>query len=218
MAWILHIDTSAETGTVALAQDGVVKANKTNTQTRDHASVINLYINELLSDCNISLADVSAFCVCGGPGSYTGLRIGLSTAKGFCYAMEKPLMLQNRLLLMTLPYINHYKTIISVLQARQSEYFIGIYNDRTEEVLPPKHIHTQDLRSLNEFINADTIIAGAVEEEITTAFGENTTYKQGLDVNINNWATYAHEQYQCNAFVSLASSTPYYLKQVFTHK
>src|ERR1019366_2430074 len=100
MHYLLHIDTSTDTGAVAIGGDGNLLAYRANTETRNHATTINNMINDVLAEVKISLEDLSCIVVCAGPGSYTGLRIGLATAKGLCYALDKPLMLDNRLTLL----------------------------------------------------------------------------------------------------------------------
>src|ERR1035437_1453422 len=100
MQYLLHIDTSTDTGVVALNCDGVILAYKVNEEARNHASTINIMIEKLLAGVKISLSDLDGIVVCAGPGSYTGLRIGLATAKGLCYALNVPLILDNKLTLL----------------------------------------------------------------------------------------------------------------------
>ena len=92
MKYILHIDTSTDIGTIALSGDGRILSYLRTTETRNHAGVINNMIERVISDMKITLEQLSAISVCAGPGSYTGLRIGVATAKGLCYALNKPLI------------------------------------------------------------------------------------------------------------------------------
>src|SRR5574343_439289 len=92
MAIILNIDCAQETAAVGIARDGECLAMRSNAQQTDHASWIHLAIKELFAETGISLTQTNAVAVTSGPGSYTGLRVGMATAKGFCYALQKPLI------------------------------------------------------------------------------------------------------------------------------
>ena len=92
MALILNIETSTEVCSAALSRDGVLINIKENLEGQNHAKLITLYIKELLDESNIVVNQLDAIAVSGGPGSYTGLRIGVSVAKGICYASHLPLI------------------------------------------------------------------------------------------------------------------------------
>lgn len=230
MAYILHIDTSAESGLTALSKDGEILAQKINEEVRNHASTINKDIDFVLSASGIALKDVDAITVCSGPGSYTGLRIGVSTAKGICYALNKPLMMDSKLLLIAYDVwndlneewepdnkINQY---YAILPAREGEYFVSGYDKNFTENLAPTHMLKTDALQL-EF-TSETMVIGELDEEMTQKAEQNntevyTTFKSH-QANAESWAKYAYQQYKCKAFVNLANSEPNYLKKVYTHK
>lgn len=223
MAYILHIDTSAETGVVALAKDGQVLSVKEQNNARNHAATINNDIEELLKANKIGLGDISAFCVNGGPGSYTGLRIGLATAKGYCYALDKPLMMHNRLLLLCLPGVqdisNTADTYMAVLLAREGEYFAAAYDKELNAIQEPQHVDMANIGQFTAQLRGSISVAGYVDEIIMNSL-------QNADVKVDRrttpdtaaWARYSFEEYNCNRIVSLANAEPFYLKQVYTHK
>jgi tRNA threonylcarbamoyladenosine biosynthesis protein TsaB len=82
---LLYIDTSASKATVALSQEGRITAVRTHDNANEQAAVLNIMINNVLEEASCNLDQVDALCVCAGPGSYTGLRVGLSTAKGIAF-------------------------------------------------------------------------------------------------------------------------------------
>ncbi len=89
---IILIETSTALCSVALAQDGAVTSYRESSAPKAHASLTAVFIQEMLAERGITLADCDAVCVSKGPGSYTGLRVGVSTAKGLCFGSGKPLL------------------------------------------------------------------------------------------------------------------------------
>lgn len=222
MAYILHIDTSADKGMVALAKDGKVAEVITTTETRNHAAVLNTNIEELISRQGITLNHIAAFCVCGGPGSYTGLRIGLATAKGYCYAMDKPLMMHNKLELLA---VNRYyddrkpDNFVCVLKAREQEYFLAVFNRELNEIIAPKHMFEQDVVAAVNQLEGSITCIGAIDDFIKKCFeGQNAIFFDTTDIDIDAWSRYAQQDFESNAFVNLVAAEPFYLKQAFTHK
>lgn len=223
MHYILHIDTSGEKALIALGRDGVLIDQVVSTDTRNHASVLNIYINELLGKAGVSLKELSAIAVCGGPGSYTGLRIGLATAKGLCYTLGKPLMLHNSLLLMALTSIynnnNAYNQYAVVMPARDKEYFFASYNAETKTVIEPHHVEENELiQTINQLTDVLLTISNISEDVFNVLKASKDIHIDKVDnIGINGWLKYAFDRFNCNDFVSLSSAEPFYLKQVYTH-
>ncbi|MBS1772782.1 MAG: tRNA (adenosine(37)-N6)-threonylcarbamoyltransferase complex dimerization subunit type 1 TsaB [Bacteroidetes bacterium] len=223
MAYILHIDTSGDAGLVALNHDGVMVGSMTNTDTRNHAAVINLHIEKVLADAGITMQQLDAVCVCGGPGSYTGLRIGLATAKGLCYVLDKPLMMHNKLQLLTLKHyygnLSEYEFYSAILNARDKEYFIATYNNKSEIIQEPQHIMEEDLQKFRSLLTGKTLLAGDINEGFNNFFqGDDIVFIAENDVDTASWSKYAFEQFNCHNFVNMAHAEPFYLKSVYTHK
>lgn len=222
MNYILHIDTSGDTGSVFIAGDGSVLSMITNTDSRNHAAVLNEHINTVLADAGISLPELSAIAVCGGPGSYTGLRISLSTAKGLCYVLDKPLMLHNKLELMALEqyykHLSEYDVYTAFLPARDKEYFICSYSNKKEVIIKPRHIVEEEIPVLFEGVEADVLVTCTAGTEMRRIIKDKSVRYEtikGIDNSI--WAVYALQQYNLHSFVNLSTSEPFYLKQVHTH-
>lgn len=219
MAYILHIDTSAETSLIALSKDGELICETHNAEARNHAATININVDVVLKAGSIKLKDLSAISVCGGPGSYTGLRIGLATAKGYCYALGIPLMMHSRLLLIAAKHAIKAQNIVSILQAREDEYFIAVYDAELKAINEPKHILIEDLSAYLSDFKDNAVCCGAIDEQVDDIISQlNITDAGGSNVDILAWCTYAYEEYKHNSFSDLASSEPFYLKQVYTHK
>ena len=222
MKYLLHIDTSGDSGCVALAGDGKLLAHQINTEARNHAGSINIMIQDIIGEVGISIKDLSGIVVCAGPGSYTGLRIGLSTAKGLCYAADLPLLMDNKLtLLANQAYAREgktYKYYAALLTAREKEYFISVFDNEFNNIFPAQHIQENELRTIvldhkKIHMSVDaSFVANSLE------IGENLNISTMSEIDLNLWVSYAFEQYQCNKTVNLSTAEPFYLKQVYTHK
>ena len=221
MAYILHIDTSSEKSIVALAQDGKILHHRESDKERNNAATINGTIEAVLLAEGVNLTKISAVAVIGGPGSYTGLRIGLSTAKGICYVLDKPLILHNKLDLSALEKCDEYGDLydyyLTVLPAREKEYFACMYNNKRENVSVSAHIEEPTLLELMKHPNL--LVAGVLERTIVDVLNnDNVKFIENDQIHLTFWAKFAFQSYTCNNFSDLANSEPFYLKQVYTHK
>lgn len=202
MSYILHIDTSGNNGLVALSKDGFWVSKKVNENERDHATTINLHIDELLKEAKITLANISAVAVIAGPGSYTGLRIGLATAKGICYAGAIPLMLYNKLDLMVqyaLREDRDYDFYLALLPARVDEFFITLFDKDGNNIISARHVHINELNLIKETYQNLIIIKD--EKEVLEG---------------DSWYQIAAKDLIDQRFSPLSSSIPFYLKDVYT--
>jgi tRNA threonylcarbamoyladenosine biosynthesis protein TsaB len=222
MNYLLHIDTSGDTGIVAIARDGGLICQASNTETRNHAATINIMIDEMVAVAGITLNDLSAVVVCAGPGSYTGLRIGLATAKGLCYALDVPLLLDNKLTLLAYQAFkkndNKYGYYIPLLLAREREYFISVFDDTFKNTLPAKHIADNELPGILEGKAHICFISKEIDDENHKKYANIAYVDVDTDIDLSLWVFYAFEQFKCNNTVNLSTAEPFYLKQVYTHK
>jgi tRNA threonylcarbamoyladenosine biosynthesis protein TsaB len=149
---ILLIDTSQETGTAALAGDGEVLFKEENNIAKEHATWLHPAIKRILEKANITVRDLEAVAVVAGPGSYTGLRVGMAAAKGFCYALKIPLITRNTLEMMAEsmkePAANNAALVCPMIDARRDEVFTALY--RIDPVHGPRSsvIGQEDLQQI----------------------------------------------------------------------
>ncbi len=138
---ILLIDTAQETGIAALSKDGEVLFQEENKIQKEHASWLHMAIGRLMTAAQITVRDLEAVAVIAGPGSYTGLRVGMAAAKGFCYALKIPLITQNSLVVMaqSMTAIAEKKNalICPMIDARRQEVFTALYSLETANRQPP---------------------------------------------------------------------------------
>src|SRR4051812_39241342 len=108
MALILNIDTATNRASVGFADENGIVAEQTSEDQKNHAAFVQSAVSQLMQSHQIALQNIDAVAVVNGPGSYTGLRVGLASAKGLCYALNKPLILLNTLEVMALASVNAY--------------------------------------------------------------------------------------------------------------
>ncbi len=132
---ILQIETATASCSVALARDGIVLGCRQINERNIHAEVITLFIDELISTAALKYTDLDAIAVSCGPGSYTGLRIGVSTAKGLCFALDKALIAIETLEAMAYGMASRSEHLIAgdtllcpMIDARRMEVFTAVFN------------------------------------------------------------------------------------------
>ena len=130
---ILHIETSTELCSVALSRGSSCLAVKESTEGRNHAALLTLFIDDLLKTSRLTVRQLDAVAVSSGPGSYTGLRIGLSTAKGLCYGANIPLIAVSTLQAMSMGFARQYdlpsdSLLCPMIDARRMEVYTALYD------------------------------------------------------------------------------------------
>ena len=140
MALILNIETATTVCSVSLAKDGKLLSLKEQNGDYSHAENLTLFIEDVCKQANIKLSQIDAVAVSKGPGSYTGLRIGVSTAKGLCFSLDKPLISISTLLSITQSIVQSSKFKIEnsdlfcpMLDARRMEVYCAMYDFQNEK-------------------------------------------------------------------------------------
>ena len=138
MPLILQLETATSVCAVALSIDGKTIAFKEETAQNIHASKLTLFISEVMEQAGIKFNDLDAIAVSKGPGSYTGLRIGVSTAKGLCFALDKPLIGINTLKMMATGFLAEHAgyegLVCPMIDARRMEVFTAVFDHQLTEV------------------------------------------------------------------------------------
>ena len=136
MSYILNIESSTTNCSVSLANNGeLISIRELNEKNYSHSTKLHSFIEEVLKNSNITVNKLSAIAVSSGPGSYTGLRIGVSAAKGLCYALQIPLISVPTLKVLARQLnIQREDLIIPVMDARRDEVYSAVYNSEYELV------------------------------------------------------------------------------------
>ena len=161
--YILLLETATDSCSVALADNTEIIAEKYINQPKAHASLLARYISDILKENNITMAECSAVAVSKGPGSYTGLRVGVSCAKGLCYGASKPLVAVCTLATIAQGAIDNNLftgegdyTIVPMIDARRMEVYTANFNSKGEQLTPV------EAKILDENSYAELLAAGPV--------------------------------------------------------
>ncbi|MCD8740068.1 tRNA (adenosine(37)-N6)-threonylcarbamoyltransferase complex dimerization subunit type 1 TsaB [Mucilaginibacter roseus] len=226
MNTILQIETATTACSLALAFNGEVAVYKTINQRNIHAEVITLYIDELLKEAGAEYAMLDAIAVSAGPGSYTGLRIGISTAKGLCFALDKPLIAIETLEAMTKGFIaakaveiDDDTLLCPMIDARRMEVYTALFSANGQRVTET----SAEIIDANSY--ADRLANGKV-----IFFGDGAPKFQDVLTHPNaviipdfvNSAEHltkpALQKLQTGAFEDVAYYEPFYLKDFIAGK
>ncbi len=221
MKYLLHIDTSTDLGTVAIGGDGELIAIKNNEGGRNHAATINLLIEDLLAVAGLKFSDLSGVVVCAGPGSYTGLRIGMATAKGLCYALDIPLFLHNRLTLLAYQswkvHQQEFDNNAALLVAREKEYFFAVYDNNFNCIINPQHIVEKQYNELISDFSRVFLITDVQDSEFDKLSVNIAKSDKNITIDVKMWVYYSFICFTEGKAENLFLSEPFYLKQVYTH-
>jgi len=157
MSRLILIETSTSLCSVALAVDGRIVSSIESTEARAHAAMTAPYVNDVLKEAGLSVADCDAVCVSSGPGSYTGLRVGSSTAKGLCFAAGIPLLAVGTLEILA------FQAISSNVLPKDCKYIIPMIDARRMEVYTA--VFSPSGQRLNE-VSSSVIDSGSFEKEL----------------------------------------------------
>ena len=219
MSYILQIDTSGDKGLLVLSFEGKIISQKFIEDNKKQASLINILIDELLADASIEFDKIHAVAVIAGPGSYTGVRLGLATAKGICYAMNIPLIMQLKLEILSRQLYQSFSSEFysCVLKAREKEYFIALYDNNFKTEIFPHHVSEEELKNIFSKIRNKTSISTDCIEEIRVLENENICVHSNANVDAEFWSLCCMQSFkECN-FNNLSTSEPFYLKNTFIH-
>jgi tRNA threonylcarbamoyladenosine biosynthesis protein TsaB len=221
MSIILNIDTSLESASVSIAKEGIILSVQTNAIQREHASFVHVAINELLAKENLKPAQLNAVGVTLGPGSYTGLRVGLSAAKGLCYALNKPLITVGTLEMMAKDMMLQMEKTTDCLfcpmiDARRMEVFTAMYDENFKEIITPHAI-----------VLTPQSFAEKYDEKMLVFFGSGMNkWKDISNINKAFWGTnkslpnalnmLTFQKFILEDFANLSSAIPQYSKPFYT--
>ena len=230
---ILCIETSTAVCSVALVNNGNVIALRESLDGQNHAEKITIFIDEVMKEANLSYKDLDAVATSMGPGSYTGLRIGVSTAKGLCYAMEKPLIAIDTLAAMAHGLLSQQSTVNSqqiessefkaqssesilcpMIDARRMEVYTAFFNDKLERTSETEALVIDENSFMELKQNNHLYLFGDGADKLAALFenDENITVVEKFYCSAAYMAKLADEAFTNKQFVDTAYFEPFYLK------
>lgn len=222
MGLILSLETTTTNCSVALGRDGKLLALKEhNSKKYSHAEKLHLFIKDVLSEANLSLTDLDAIAVSKGPGSYTGLRIGVSAAKGLCFSLGIPLIAVDTLQLLAekkSAKIENADFIIPLLDARRMEVYTAVFDHLNEKILPTEAKILDDT-AYAEFLNKGktVFIGNAVEKLEDIRPHRNAKFIDALP-SAREMVDLAEIKHKKSDTEDVAYFEPYYLKDFLIKK
>ena len=230
---ILLIDTAQELGMVALAKEGRVILSEENKIAKEHAAWLHPAISRILAGAKITIRELSAVAVVAGPGSYTGLRVGMAAAKGFCYALKIPLITGNSLALMAEAMKGEAREnnalICPMIDARRDEVFTALYqlvighpssvigDVSLTEILPPQAM-ILDKNAFDSYLSGNRIIfSGTGAVKLEKMINSSQAIFKSQSIIIQSFATLSQLDFDAGKWADPVFSAPVYLKEFFSY-
>lgn len=218
MPLILNIDTATEIASVCITLNGHPLALKKNEYQKEHASFVHPAIALLLKETGYSLTDIDAFAVTSGPGSYTGLRVGMAAAKGFCYALSKPLIAINTLEVMTRAAADAGGKLAKnllfcpMIDARRMEVFAAVYNSDMHCIFSPQPVILNEKFFEDYRKNYKMLFFGSGSVKLKQVLFNDNSLFSDIQANAANLGTIADRAFHKRNFADISHSEPTYFK------
>lgn len=218
MAIILNMDTSTEVCSVCVSENGTILSIREDREGKNHASLLTIFIEEVLKESGLQSTDLSAVSVSKGPGSYTGLRIGVSAAKGIAYALDIPMIAPGTLDIMRSGYLGKNSPVentlyVPMIDARRMEVYNAVYNHKAEKI-----------REVNAEVITETSFREYLPEYKLVLFGNGASKCREIlksrsfiiDEQYRHSSSYmvrlSESRFEKSAFEDTAYFEPFYLK------
>lgn len=219
MSIILNIETATKNCSVALANEGkTIACKEIAEQNFSHAEKLHVFIEELLAENNLQFSDLNAIAVSQGPGSYTGLRIGVSSVKGLCYALNIPMIAIDTLQLLAKQIQIEDGIIIPMIDARRMEVFSAFY-DKNHNQIRNTQAEIIDETSYQEITETIHLVGDGTEKFKNTLIDTKFVFHSDVVFpSANEMSQLSFDKYQIRDFVDVAYFEPYYLKDFVLSK
>ena len=221
MAYIIQLETTTKQCSVALSYNGNCISKKVLLAEHfSHDEKLHVFIEEVLQEASVGFSELDAVAISKGPGSYTGLRIGVAAAKGLCFALDLPLIGIHTLELMVQPFIGkaEYVFFIPMLDARRMEVYTAVF-DNSKTWIQETNALVLEAQSFYDLIgDSPCLVFGngaskfkTLQPKINAHFTETVSYPSAEDMSRLAWL-----EFQKKNFEDLATFEPFYLKDFQT--
>lgn len=228
MGLILNIETATTVCSVSLARDGQLLSLKELNGDYTHAENLTLFIEDVMKQADLSLSSLDAIAVSKGPGSYTGLRIGVSTAKGLCYSLNKPLIAVNTLealcyVLIKIPrsaILTPESYLCPMLDARRMEVYCAVYDPSGEEAKATS-AEIIDENSFSELLAKYPVVFfgdGSAKCKAMLSHNKNASFLENIVPSAESMIDLSEKAFSEKQFENVAYFEPFYLKDFVAGK
>jgi tRNA threonylcarbamoyladenosine biosynthesis protein TsaB len=220
MSLILNIDTALSKACISIAREGRVICARENVSQKEHASFLQPAILNVLNASANSPRQIEAVAVSIGPGSYTGLRVGLASAKGLCYSLQIPLITICTLDIMAFAAQQQVKGVDAwcpMIDARRMEVFTALYGEKLLPILPPQALILDSDSLVDQMEQFSILFFGDGSEKMKKIIFRQHHFKpsifQNIDIGPGALALLSYRHFSQQKFASLAYAEPLYLKE-----
>ena len=224
MAVILNLETSTKNCSVCISRGvEVLSLVEQSSDQYIHSEKLHLFIQEAFRESGLESADLDAVAVGKGPGSYTGLRIGVSTAKGFCYALGIPLIAEDGLSILVQSFLSHRQIgasdqIVPMLDARRMEVYRAVYNGTGKKLLPIE-AQVVDESSFTDLTAGQVHLIGDAVEKCSAVLSDTRFVFHDVKYpSAHSLAQLANVKFEKRQFEDVAYFEPFYLKDFVAGK
>tara|TARA_B100001063_G_scaffold62953_1_gene56986 strand:- start:12195 stop:12854 length:660 start_codon:yes stop_codon:yes gene_type:complete len=217
MPFILNLETSSKNCSVCLSSDGkLIQSFDSEDESYRHSELLTSSIQDILDENNLSVKDLSAVSIGIGPGSFTGLRIGFSVAKGLCYPHNIKLIGISSLKIIANSVIEKNKNIISLIKDKGEHYYISKYSSDFKEIIQPK-IQLIDSNYMTSILDKESIIVINSDEskELISQIVKEKIKVFSRSVSSIDMISLSHKLYDENKFEDVAYIEPMYVKKPY---
>lgn len=219
MTYILNIETATKNCSVSLSKNGeTICCKEIAEQGYSHAEKLHVFIEEILKESGIDLQELKAIAVSKGPGSYTGLRIGVSTAKGLCYALGIPLIAVDTLAVLAQSVAQNDGLIIPMLDARRMEVYSAVF-DANHKMIMEVQAEVLTENSYADFKEKIYFVGDCQEKCQTVLSAENFVFiPEIVFPSAKEMSPISYQKFTKNEFEDVAYFEPFYLKDFMLTK
>ena len=219
MTYILNIETATKNCSVSLAKNGqTVLCKEIAEQGYSHAEKLHVFIEEIIKDTGLTVKDLKAIAISKGPGSYTGLRIGVSTAKGLCYALGIPLIAIDTLQVLAQKVTQKDGLIVPMIDARRMEVYSAVFNHNHQKI---EEVQAEVLteNSYAEITETVYFVGDCQDKCQSVLTKDNFVFMPEIVFpSANEMSPISFEKFNKNEFEDVAYFEPFYLKDFMLTK
>lgn len=218
MTLLLNIETATEVCSVCISKDDQVIAIKEINELKSHSELLTVFIDELLQENKLNRNQLDGIVISDGPGSYTGLRIGASTAKGLAYALDIPLIKVCTLQALAngaLKDANKNDLIVPMIDARRMEVYTASFNYELNQIHPINSIILNTFEAKERFKNQSIHFCGNGTKKCTNEFptSDKINYSSQIETSSQNLVSIGFQKYKNKEFTDIAYYEPNYFKE-----